>query len=232
MAFFHSDRSGCRTTPQDEGIASTVTPVNLSTVVVVALSKEAYSTVALNPTVLLEYLQADDRILSQGDVISLQNSKHEPSFSYRLQLLEPVRQGRAQTGQTEITILSLVATPPITLAGNSVQDPIEIDESFLACLVLNSRLEDDKETPTASQDRMRDHRACGYKVKYLDTPTELLQEHWTLYIRTSDLSKMGILNHDWVRPFSLTKLETHSNLSGNRLHALVALQTCAHHCKR
>lgn len=230
MAFF---QSGYRTTPQDEVIASTVNPVNLSTIVIVALSKEAYSAVALDPAVLLENLQADDRILSQGDVITLQHSEHQPSFSYRLQLLEPIRQGRAQTGQTEITVLALVASPPITLAGNSIQDPIEIDEGFLACSVLNSRLEEDKETPTASLDRMEDHRACGFKVKYLDSvPTEALQEHWTLYIRTSDLSKTGILSHDWVRPSSLTKLETHANLSGNCTHGLIALQTCAHHCRR
>src|SRR6266545_3147147 len=124
MALFHSNRSGYRATRQDEGITSA--PVTLSTVVVVALSKEAYSTVALNPAVLLETLQSDDRILSQGDIIRLQNSEQQPGFSYRLQLLEPVRQGRAQIGQTEITLLSLVPTPPITLAGNNVQDPIEI----------------------------------------------------------------------------------------------------------
>lgn len=169
MSFFFSDRQNHSTNLE-----------TLSSVVLVPVSEEAYLTAAQHPDSLRQLLR-DDRVLRQGEsieVMSTGGSQVPHSLVYILWSLEPVSQGRALAGQTEIIIL--YPGRPIFFPRNNVTrepDVIEINEGFLAS---------------------SDVPAYPFYLKALDVPEDLLQDHFSLYVRTSDLGKIGILSNDWV----------------------------------
>jgi peroxin-6 len=110
--------------------------------------------------------------------LSTDRVQTDNSLVYTLWSLEPVSQGRALAGWTEIVLLSSghsIVSPKN--GDNSEPDFIEINEGFLGRT----------EVP-----------AYPFSIRDLDLPEDLLEDHFTLYIRTSDLGKIGILSHDWV----------------------------------
>jgi hypothetical protein len=181
-------------------------PIILSTIVLVAGSTEAYLLAARRPSLLNQLM--DGRILRNGDRAQLQIGNIEASleFVYQLQQLEPVPQGFAQPGQTKIILLSFGIISGIDLSDkhdNVEADAFEIDESFLASSVFNTHFDhpEDQDFPIVSQDStlgMSNPSLSRFDIDYLDFPNESPEENWTLYVRTTDLGRIGILSRNWV----------------------------------
>ena len=197
-------------------------PIILSTIVLVAGSTEAYMLAARRPSLLHQLM--DGRILRHGDRAQLQIGNTEASlgFVYQLQQLEPVPQGFAQPGQTKVILLSSGMISGIDLSDkhdNVETDAFEIDESFLASSVFNTHFDhpEDQDFPIVSQDStlgMSDPSLSRFDIDYLDFPDESPEENWILYVRTTDLGRIGILSQNWVSSQG-TSLHTssHSYLS-------------------
>jgi hypothetical protein len=49
---------------------------------------------------------------------------------------------------------------------------------------------------------LKDQGHVPFRCDSLDFPISLAEDDSTLYIRTSDLGKLGVLNSDWVSFFS------------------------------
>lgn len=168
--------------------------VTLSTVVVIAVSQEAYQAASQSPILLRQLLQ-DGQVLRQGETIELP----VPSpLVYKLSSLEPVSQGRALAGETEILLLP-PTHPDASLTNDSDYDHdlIEINEGFLgSSIMLSSPEHFDGERQSATV--CVGSTAYSFGARSLEAPQDLLQDYLTLYVRTSDLGKIGILSHDWV----------------------------------
>ncbi|KAJ7632326.1 AAA-domain-containing protein [Roridomyces roridus] len=167
--------------------AATVTlkalePIPLTEIIITALSPEAYD---VGPGALENWLCSDRRILRQGDVCTFTlvvNGSGVNSngilFQYRLDMLDPVMQGYAVKGQTKF-ILTLDIPPPNDASDSgSETDPFEIDEQFLAPAV--SQTDESLALQCIASARSRPYDDC------------------TLYLRTTDLGRVGGLNGDWV----------------------------------
>lgn len=182
-----------------------VTPIALSTVIVTALSSEAYLQACANRSTLGEWLSFESRILRQGDVLSVPKDYKlsETALRYRLDMLEPVLQGYVESGTTKV-ILALSHTD--STIHNSImdaegeQDVIEIDESFLGSSIsldLQARsIQNSAVGPYKNEATERSSLRFSYKS--LLAPFNPVEDHHTLLFRTSDLGKIGILNGDWV----------------------------------
>lgn len=180
-------------------------PTILSTIILVAGSMEAYLTATRQPSLLNQIL--DGRILRDGDRVQLitGNSEVSLSFVYHLQQLEPVSQGLARPGQTKIILLSSGAIPA-TLAEKHEyleNDAIEIDESFLAGSVLNTQFDrpEARGFPTMFQGcnfGKSNTSLPHFDIDYFDSLQEFPEENWVLYVRTTDLGRIGLLSRNWV----------------------------------
>ena len=172
--------------------------ITLSSIILVAVSEEAYLAAARTPNLLRQLLQ-DGRVLRQGDICQT-----DGSLLYELWSLEPVSQGCALAGQTEIVVLS--SSHPMSLPRDDVNnehDFIEINEEFLASSVISSPHEHFEQGNGLSASNTvcvgrAEVPAYPFTTRDLTTPEDLLEDDFSLYIRTSDLGKIGILSHDWV----------------------------------
>jgi peroxin-6 len=141
-------------------------------------------------------------------------------YRYRLDMLEPVLQGYALKGSTRFYITFADSSNEYSSpeddseAGDesgSDPDGIEIDECFLASSILHST---QNMTPLSPREtvtnRLRDtnvepgepttsHAEFRFRTEPLPVPRSASQDDCTLYLRTSDLGRIGILNGDWVR---------------------------------
>lgn len=163
-----------------------------------------------NHSFLTEWLSFENRILRQGDVLSVPK-KHSKSVDtvlrYRLDMLEPVLQGYVENGTTQVFV-TLSQTDSIihdsTMNAEGEQDAIEIDESFLGSSISNLCL--DLHTYSTSHSPIDPHKnevmeksfSGFFSCKNMLSPLKLAEDHYTLFFRTSDLGKIGILNGDWV----------------------------------
>lgn len=151
------------------------------------------------------------------------------NFRYRLDMAEPVPQGYFAKGSTRVYVTLPVELNEDTLPGDNTHllgasdesgseaDGIEIDESFLAGSVLHSRqnttpssppdtnahLTDGRSHPNGLQKEVTSQKEPQLRAKPLTEPISTFQDDCTLYLRTSDLGKVGVLNGDWVSSKSL-----------------------------
>jgi peroxin-6 len=181
-----------------------VTPTALTVVVVTALSREAYSQICADNSALVEWFSFGSRILRQGDILSI--PKKCTVMRYRLDMLEPTLQGYVESETTKV-ILVLSKTDS-TIHDSNVdaegeQDAIEIDESFLGSSISNLSL--DLHTRSVQNPLLGPYKNeaversyLGFSYKSLLSPLKFVEDHYTLFFRTSDLGKIGILNGDWV----------------------------------
>ncbi|KAJ7470448.1 P-loop containing nucleoside triphosphate hydrolase protein [Mycena latifolia] len=172
-------------------------PIPLTELVVTALSLEAYQA---GPNVLDSWLCDERRVLRQGDVCTITqdslvngsgvHSNNIP-FQYRLDMLEPVMQGYAVRGETRI-ILTLDIAPHPEEDSDSDPEGFEIDEGFLAPAVLF--------TPSqANASQAEETQPITFQCKaLLHEPGSQPYEDCTIYLRTTDLGRVGGLNGDWV----------------------------------
>jgi len=186
-----------------------VTPTALTVVIATALSSEAYFQACANHFALGEWLSIERRILRQGDVLSVPKKDSKlvgAALRYRLDMLEPVLQGHVEDGMTKVIVAlsqtdSLIHDPSMDTEGE--QDAIEIDESFLGSSISNLSL--DLHTCSTQNSLLDPYKNeamersyPGFSYKSMHSPFKLVEDHYTLFFRTSDLGKIGILNGDWV----------------------------------
>ena len=159
--------------------------------------------------------------LPNNEIGDLETSRN---FQYRLDMTDPVLQGYFAKGSTRVYVTLPVELNGGTLPGDnpsfiavndesgSEADGIEIDESFLAGSVLHSRqntipsrppttkayLPDGSLHPNIVSSDVTSHKEPRLRARALTEPISICQDDCTLYLRTSDLGKVGVLNGDWV----------------------------------
>ena len=184
-----------------------VTLTALTVVVVTALSCEAYSQIRADNSALVEWLSFGTRILRQGDILSV--PKKSPKLldtvmRYRLDMLEPTLQGYVESGTTKIIVVLSKTDSTIydsIVDAEGEQDAIEIDESFLGSSISNLSLHTrsiQNSLPSPYKNEAVERSYVGFSYKNLLSPLRFVEDHYTLFFRTSDLGKIGILNGDWV----------------------------------
>jgi len=185
-----------------ENLLATNAPPPLTIVVAIALTQEAYSRASQDRSFLEILLFQKQQNLHQGDTISTDSTTGDGlTLTFRLEVLEPVSEGYA-TPKTKIILLSSKIGLPNDVPDLEDVDAIEIDEGFLAKSVLSPGLEAPKriyDNPrNLSITRLPEHYPSRFTLKSLDAPESPLEDHCTLYLRTADLGRLGILSGDWV----------------------------------
>lgn len=208
---------------------TSVQPVLIAEVVVTALSLDAYNIASSPGSPIEAWLSDQPLILRQGDVHTFganlrPTNGHGISWSrktyqFRLDMIEPVLQGYARKGSTRFYV-TLADTESLSFdefefqsgdESGSDPDGIEIDECFLASSVLHARQNPSHPMPPKTVSKSLQyanavlneptmpHIDSSFRIEPLQEPTFTLQDDCTLYIRTSDLGRVGVLNGDWVR---------------------------------
>lgn len=206
-----------------------VKPTQLDAVFISALSAEAFDTASRDQSAFEAWFRQDERMIRQGAIYTLPSSFKEEAdssalYQYKVIMAEPVTQGYSTKDATQLFIsnghdLDQQASPlqdVIDDEEDSGEDEFEIDEGFLASSVLprmtpaSTRVT----SPTLEQDsghtRANGHNAGAGEV--LDTlalwtaPLERIKsasDDHSVYLRTSEAGKLGILNGDWASRHSL-----------------------------
>lgn len=186
------------------------------------MTPQAYLEASNNISSLRNLVFSPHRFLEEGETLTIGDASNA-LLRYRLQLLEPDRRGCAQAGVTNLTLLSPSAhSEQNLLPSSSKMEAFEIGDEFLAstvCRQLNVRRGD--------QSTMHPHNSAPlvFHVRFLETTTPTIEDNWTLYVKTGDLGKLGILSGDWVSSISNKRYSTHS-VSIRPSHPLV------HHAQR
>ncbi|KAF9557670.1 AAA-domain-containing protein [Agrocybe pediades] len=179
-------------------------PPTLTTVVVIALSDEAYSG-ACHGTLLDNLLYQEQRILTEGEVLEADlgdnaTQKEDKSLRYRLEMLEPMSQGYADRQATRVLLIAsdehsstLVSDDDFSNESaqeNEDEEYIEISEDFLAQSVLCQDLAHSTISPVDG--------LSGYTCRKLLAPVNAVEDSYTLYLRTTNLGKIGVQSGDWA----------------------------------
>jgi peroxin-6 len=225
-------------------------PTILTSIIVTALSKEAYLHGCEDGSTLEQYLFEDQPILRQGDVLGVPSkqpttSDHVETLQYRLEMVEPVLQGLANRGETKIILLASQDDPSAididSLEDISEeqddQDDFEIDEEFLGSSVINtsgsSQIARNHGSQSGQLNGHVEECSLGLQPKPLTCPSGLSEDDRTLYLRTTDMGRLGVLSGYWVsRPKSIDKLDLLTRrLSGNRQCKDIEFSPCSHRGK-
>jgi peroxin-6 len=195
--------------PEKTHLLSVVQLVPLQEVFVQALSSTAYNRAKADVPSFESWLCRGQRILRQDSVYvwDTPDGLDPGALTYKLILTEPVLQGYAQKSQTLFTLL-----PPLegsqAVDGNHVllfsvsddaqidddEEGLEIGENFLA----NSLNSQPSSYPQHSPPIRMSHLAHEFTASPLPKPTSLDVDEHTMYVRTVDLPKVGVLDGDWV----------------------------------
>ncbi|KAK0210498.1 AAA-domain-containing protein [Desarmillaria ectypa] len=200
-----------------------VSPVHLlplTEVFVTALSQEAYDMTQAHQTQLEAWFSQGQRILRQGTVYTCSANSlgrvngyinHEmKSLKYRLDMLEPVFQGYADGERTTFVICPLADENLDSAASESEEssefERIEIGEDFLASSAGLS-FDFPSDTEIEFEDNLDNMHCNGqqqfspaltFHVQPLLEPIQERLDDYTLYMRTSDLGRVGVLNGEWA----------------------------------
>ncbi|KAI0057091.1 AAA-domain-containing protein [Artomyces pyxidatus] len=196
--------------------------IPLEEVYVQALSPQSYHAAKADISSLENWFCTDQRILRQGSPYFPHHSvfpSYQPDadapqhqLKYSLIMTEPVLQGYAQKGRTTFILLPPPHEEPrvnghtdgVTSSSASEEsdfsdEDVEIDEGFLASSVAPQTAGPNgvnhDVTSTGSSLSRPSHE---FVVEPLPSPIHSTLDDHTLYIRTADLSKLGILDGDWA----------------------------------
>ena len=189
---------------------SVVRLVPLQEVFVQALSSIAYSRAKADVSSFENWLYRGQRILRQ-DSVYVWDTPDEldlGALAYKLIMNEPVLQGYAQKSHTLFTLLppseGSQAINGNQLSSSSVPDDVQIDdeddesleigENFLA----SSLISQPSSYPQHSSPTRMSHLAHEFTASPLSKPISLGVDEHTMYVRTADLPKVGVLDGDWV----------------------------------
>lgn len=196
-----------------------VKPVQLSQLFLVALSWESYHLAQSTPSTLEDLFCSDKHILRQNTTYSFLRESKE--FKYRLIMTEPVLQGYASSGNTRFFVSmqdsgshDSGSSSASESSAESDKEGIEIDESFLAGSVLRSisnhspaaspravTHEDPIRSATYNHDSLTSLTELSFRCIPCNEPIMISTDDHTVYIRTYDLGRVGLLNGEWVREF-------------------------------
>ncbi|KAI0290473.1 P-loop containing nucleoside triphosphate hydrolase protein [Russula brevipes] len=193
-------------------ILSVVQLIPLEEVFVQALSSTAYRRAKADVSSFEDWLCRGQRILRQDSVYTLntQDGLDPVSLPYKLIMTEPVLQGYAQKSRTSFTLLPHTEDPPAinghqVLPSSSLPDDVqvadddedlEIGESFLASSLISQSPSYPQQYDSSS---IRiSPLAHQFTANPLSMPISLDLDEYTIYVRTVDLPKVGVLNGDWA----------------------------------
>ncbi|KAF9532443.1 P-loop containing nucleoside triphosphate hydrolase protein [Crepidotus variabilis] len=170
---------------------SRLRPPTLTSVIVIAMTRHAYLYASEMSSSLRNFIFSEDRLLDEGDTFTLSGPQEIP-LQYQLQLLEPFRRGHAQVGATTLTLLSSSSIPEHSIPTPTSFDlaAVEIDEGFLASSVLYN--------PSMERHYLGVLPSSSFRLKSLDGEQHLVEDEWSIYVRTRDLGKLGVLSGNWV----------------------------------
>ena len=216
--------------PEKTHILSVVQLVPLQEVFVQALSSTAYSRAKADVSSFEDWLCRGQRILRQVSVCiwDSPDGLDPGALAYKLIMTEPVLQGHAQKSQTLFTLLppskGFQAVNGNQVLSSSVSDDVQIDddeegleigEHFLA----SSLISQPSSYPQHSPPIRMSHLSHEFTASPLPKPTSPDVDERTMYVRTADLPKVGVLDGDWV---SINLKIWKENLS-NRCQAIARL---------
>ncbi|KAJ3861388.1 AAA-domain-containing protein [Lentinula novae-zelandiae] len=190
-------------------------PVPLTEVYVSALSIAAYDAAITHEALLESHLYSKKQILRQGSVYSIRpdallESPSNHRFEFRLDMLEPVSQGYAEAGRTTLFVTSLTdtsedededgETDTSTLGFSSDDESVEISHDFLANSVVYPTYNYNPISPSISNPSVDLHAEgeLHFTVHALSNPVSILHDDYTVFLRTADLGRLGVLSGDWV----------------------------------
>jgi peroxin-6 len=195
----------------------------LSEVILDALSDVAYRFALDSPELVEQALTSPNAHLHLGSLHDIPSDQFQDGFAshsplqYRTLMLEPTSHGIVDPQLTKIIVVRSgdlgSLTSPNIFSEHAESDSIEIDESFLEnavapkALKLNGHIGNDH-LDTSSTDTGHSLQVL-FNAEPLASPASPLDDHCTLYIRTADLGRVGLLNEDWVcviTPFPLNIL--------------------------
>jgi len=184
------------------------TSITLTEVVLDALSNIAYIFASNNPELVEQSLTLSNTHLHLGSIHELTPdhlpNEHESRtiLQYRILMLEPTSRGRVDPESTNIIVVhsensnSLVSSS--FLSDNVDSDSIEIDETFLRNSIASSALQfngSDCSTPSS----INGHAPhFFFDAEPLISSVSPPEDHCSLFLRTADLGRVGLLNEDWV----------------------------------
>jgi peroxin-6 len=183
--------------------------VPLQEVFIQALSSCAYSRAKDGVSSFESWLCRGQRVLRQDSVYvwDTPDGLDPGALTYKLIMTEPVLQGYAQKSQTLFTLLPPSGGSQVVNANqvlsSSVPDDgqidndeegLEIGENFLA----SSLISQPSSYPQHSPPIRMSHLGYEFTASPLPKPTSLDVNEHTMYVRTVDLPKVGVLDGDWV----------------------------------
>lgn len=168
-----------------------------------------------------------------GDAFTDGHHNHAGEYRFRVIMSSPSVQGHAEVGRTRVYITSHSHISGHHAGSNGHPDPmvdlqesdresIEIAEDFLANSTLPSMLSTSSVTEQPGRTDIWD--IDGHKDRELHPKTQIPLAEWTctaqdlhrqvsaerddstIYVRTSDLQRIGVLNGDWVGGLSAVLL--------------------------
>lgn len=183
-----------------------MTSITLTEVVLDALSNTAYIFASNNPELIEQSLTLSETHLHLGSIHELTPDKlhngHESRtiLQYRILMLEPTSRGRVDPESTNIIVVhsedsnSLVSSS--CLSDHVDSDSIEIDETFLRNSIASSALHGSNCSAPSSINGHAPH--FFFDAEPLISSVSPPEDHCSLFLRTADLGRVGLLNEDWV----------------------------------
>ncbi|KAF8497120.1 AAA-domain-containing protein [Russula emetica] len=195
--------------PEKTHMLSVVQLVPLQEVFVQALSSTAYSRAKADVSSFESWLCRGQRVLRQDSVYvwDTPDDLDPGALAYKLIMTEPVLQGYAQKSQTLFTLLPpsegsqavngnrvLSSSVPDDVQIDEDEEGLEIGENFLA----SSLISQPSSYPQHSPPIRMSHLAHEFTASPLPKPTSQDVDGHTMYVRTVDLPKVGVLDGDWA----------------------------------
>ncbi|KAL1743282.1 P-loop containing nucleoside triphosphate hydrolase protein [Schizophyllum fasciatum] len=188
---------------------SPVEPVTLTEAVISPLSKHSHAATS-SEAFLDATLFHEDTVLRQDALLTfppdtLGMNGHLPEsplipMRYRVEMTEPVLQGRAVKGQTRLVVLQpdeadFVPSTANGSASDEGDDAFEIDEGFLGHTISASQ-----SAVSTSVNGIAFESTLHHHSVFTAAPLEAQvseDDDRTLYVRTADLGHVGVLSGDW-----------------------------------
>ena len=201
-----------------------IKPARLNTVFISALSAEAFDAASRDPSAIEAWFQQDERIIQQGAIYTLPSSFTDAAESsalhqYKVVMAEPVTQGYSTKDATQLFISNGHESDQPALpredvdsdGENSGADDFEIDEGFLASSVLPRMTPASTRVTSPALEQDGGHAGVNGHIAGVDEIPDALalwtaplediisaSDDHSVYLRTSEAGKLGILNGDWA----------------------------------
>jgi peroxin-6 len=184
-------------------------PRTFTTIFVNALCREDYEAACTHHERFEAWLSQHQRIIRRGMTLNMPGEVLGSSVArcrYKIVMTEPHSMGLVDIATTRI-ILTPSNTPQNQQTDEehasptiSLVEELEIGEDFLASSVLSPAIPENTSASHTHPSSLKDGIASPLQLRlhYLPAPVSLTDDH-TLYLRTNDLSKLGVLSGDWVR---------------------------------